>query len=179
MLTTENTVLVVVDVQEKLARAMCQKERFMDTLQKLIRGINILGIPIIFTEQYPKGLGPTLPEIASVTPDFKAIPKIRFSCAGDKQFLQELQKLNRKQVLLAGIESHVCVYQTAADLLELGYEVQVVTDAISSRTIENINIGLEKMRSMGASMTSTETALFELLKIAEGEKFKEIQKIIK
>ena len=179
MLTLENTALIVVDVQEKLARVMYEKEMLFENLQKLIKGVQILGIPIILTEQNPGGLGPTIPEVAHLLSDLQPIPKLSFSCCGDGRFLQELEALNRQQVLIAGIEVHVCVYQTAVDLLRLGYEVQVVADAVSSRTAENRKIGLERVRSEGASLTSTETALFELLKVAEGAKFKEILNIVK
>ena len=179
MLILENTVLIVVDVQDKLARVMHKKEMLFDSLQKLIKGAQILGIPIILTEQNPEGLGPTIPEVVRLLPDIQPIPKLSFSCCGDERFLQELEALNRKQVLIAGIEAHVCVYQTAMDLLRLGHEVQVVADAVSSRTAENKEIGLERVKSEGASLTSTETALFELLKVAEGEKFKKILKIVK
>lgn len=179
MLTLENTALIVVDVQDKLARVMYEKEMLFENLQKLIKGVQILGIPIILTEQNPGGLGPTIPEVAHLLSDLQPIPKLSFSCCGDGRFLRELEALNRQQVLIAGIEVHVCVYQTAVDLLRLGYEVQVVADAVSSRTAENREIGLERVRSEGASLTSTETALFELLKVAEGAKFKEILNIVK
>jgi nicotinamidase-related amidase len=102
-----------------------------------------------------------------------------FSCCQNDRFASALKALNRKQVLIAGIEAHICVYQTAVDLVGLGYEVQVVADAVSSRQIENKEIGLQKMKAFGISLTSVETALFELLKVAEGEQFKKIIKIVK
>ena len=131
------------------------------------------------TEQYPQGLGATIPEIAQLLPDIRPLPKVSFSCCGDAAFLQEFKKLNRKQVLIAGIESHVCVYQTAADLIAAGYEVYAVSDAISSRTEQNRNIGLKMMTQLGAKITSTEAALFELLKVAKGDKFKAISQIVR
>ncbi len=179
MFILENTALIVIDVQGKLARMMYEKEMLFENLQKLIKGVQILGLPIIVTEQNPRGLGPTIPEVAHLLSDLQPIPKLSFSCCGDERFLQELEALNRKQVLVAGMEAHVCVYQTAVDLLRLGYEVQIVADAVSSRTAENRGIGLERMRSGGAGLTSTEMALFELLKVAEGAKFREIRKIVK
>jgi len=179
MLTLENTVLLIIDIQGKLVRSMCEKEALIENFQKIIRGAQILGIPILWTEQNPKGLGPTIPDIARLLPNLQPIPKLSFSCCSNERFMQELKALSRKQVLMAGIEAHVCVYQTAMDLLNLGYEVQVVADAVSSRTAENREIGLEKIRDGGASLTSVETALFELLKIAEGERFKEILRIVK
>jgi nicotinamidase-related amidase len=179
MLKIENTVLSIIDIQGKLAHLMYEKELLFKNVQKLIKGIQVLGIPIIWLEQNPKGLGPTIPEIADLLSGNQPISKMSFSGCRNDRFLQELKVLNRKQVLISGIETHICVYQTAADLVDLGYEVQAVTDAVSSRTIEDKKIGLEKMKNAGVIMTSVETALFELLKVAEGEQFKEILKIVK
>jgi len=179
MLTFENTVLLVVDVQGRLAHLMCEKEALFESVQKIIKGMQILDIPILWTEQNPEGLGATIPEIAHLLSNIQPIPKLSFSCCGNERFMQALKAMNCKQVLITGIEAHICVYQTAVDLINLGYEVQVVADAVSSRTFENKGIGLEKMKDGGASLTSTETALFELLKIAEGPKFKEIIKIVR
>ena len=179
MLTTENSALVLVDVQGKLALAMHDKERFFDTIVRLVKGARILQLPILWNEQNPDGLGPTIPEIAKLLTDQAPLSKLSFSCCGNAEFIQELKKLNRQKLLVAGIETHVCVYQTAADLVDLNYDVQIVADAVASRTAENKHIGLEKCKQAGAGLTSTETALFELLKIAEGEKFKEIIKVVK
>ena len=175
----ENVALLLVDIQGKLAHSMHGKELLFKNMQKLIKGIQVLGIPILWTEQNPQGLGPTIPEISDLLSNIQPISKMSFSCCQNDRFVQALKALNRKQVLIAGIETHVCVYQTAVDLVDLGYEVQVVTDAVSSRKIENKEIGLQKMRDSGVSLTSVETALFELLKVAEGEQFKEILKIVK
>lgn len=179
MLTINNTALVVVDVQGKLAQLMYQKEDLYKNLERLIKGAQVLQIPIVLTEQYPKGLGPTVTELSSLMPDVKPIEKITFSCCGNDEFAQQLKVLGRRQLLLTGIETHICVYQTAIDLLGAGYEVQVVTDAVSSRKRSNKRVGLERMKAAGAVPTSTEMALFELLHIAEGDKFKEISKIVK
>jgi len=179
MLTVENTVLVVVDVQGKLSRLMHEKEKLFENLRKIIDGAQILENPIILTEQNPEGLGRTIPEIADLLPDVQPVSKFSFSCYGEKGFVEKLEALKRKQVLIVGIESHVCVYQTAMDLLGAGYEVQVVADAVSSRTAENRELGLEKMKSEGAKLTGVEMALFELLRVAEGVKFKGILKVVK
>ena len=179
MLILENTVLLVVDIQEKLARVMPDRQVLLENLEKIIKGAQVLGIPILLTEQNPEGLGPTIPEIAHLLPNIQPIRKLSFSCCGSDRFIQTLKAVSRKQVLIAGIETHVCVYQTAVDLLNLRYEVQVVADAVSSRTVENRYIGLEKIKHAGAALTSTETALFELLRVAEGAKFKELLKIVK
>ena len=179
MLKIENTILLLVDFQGKLAHLMYEKELLFNNLQKLIKGIQVLGIPIIWVEQNPQGLGPTIPEIADILSNIQPISKMSFSSCRNNDFLQALNALNRKQVLVAGIEAHICVYQTAADIVDIGYEVQVVTDAVSSRSVGNKEIGLQRMRDSGVSLTSVETALFELLKVAEGEQFKEILKIVK
>jgi len=179
MLKLGQTALVVVDVQGKLAHLMYDKEKLFDSLKKIIRGSQILQIPILWAEQLPENLGPTIPEVAQLLSNTQPIRKCCFSCCGNELFKQALGGLNVKQILITGIETHVCVYQTVIDLLKLGYEVQTVADAVSSRTIENKYVGLEKMKDAGATLTSTETALFELLKIAKGTPFKEIIKIIK
>ena len=179
MLKMENVALLIVDIQGSLAHLMLGKELLFKNVQKLIKGIQILGIPILWVEQCPEGLGSTIPEIADLLSNIQPISKMSFSSCRNDRFMQALKTLNRKQVLIAGIETHVCVYQTAANLVDLKYEVQVVTDAVSSRNMENKEIGLQKMRDSGASLTSVETALFELLKVAEGEQFKAILKIVK
>ncbi|MDM7999811.1 MAG: hydrolase [Dehalococcoidia bacterium] len=179
MLEADKCALVVIDIQGKLAQLMYQKEALFDNAQKLIKGIQVLNIPIIVTEQYPKGLGPTVPEIAALFPGFRPLAKVAFSCCGDEGFQRELLALDRRQILVCGIEAHVCVYQTTLELLAAGYEVQVVADAVSSRTAENREIALQRMRDEGAAITSVEMALFELMKVAEGPQFKEISKIVK
>ena len=179
MLSTEKTVFLVIDVQEKLTRVMAERESLVGNLQKLIKGANVLGLPVLLTEQYPQGLGATIPEVITLLPEIKPLAKMSFNCCADVNFLEKLKSLKRKQVLVAGIEAHVCVYQTASALLSTGYEVQVVADCISSRTLENKNIAIAKMRDMGVSITSTEIALFELLKTTENKNFKDISLIVK
>jgi len=179
MLKIEDAVLLLVDIQGKLAHLMHDKKLLFDNLQKLVRGIQVLGVPILWVEQNPIGLGPTIPEISDLLPTIKPISKMTFSSCRNDRFLQALKNLHRQQVLIAGIETHICVYQTTADLVDLGVEAHVVADAVSSRTAENKAIGLQKMRDAGARLTSVETALFELLKVAEGEPFKEILRIVK
>jgi nicotinamidase-related amidase len=179
MLAVDRCALVVVDIQEKLAQLIYRKEALFENAQKLIKGIQVLGIPIMVTEQYPKGLGPTIPEIAVLFPDFKPLPKVAFSCCSDEGFQQELLAVNRQQIMICGIEAHVCVYQTTVDLLASGYEVEVVGDVVSSRTAENRDIALQRMRDEGACITSVEMALFELMKAAEGPNFKKVSQIVK
>jgi len=179
MLSIDHTILAVVDIQGKLAQAMYKKDDLIENLQKLIRGIRVLEIPVIWLEQNPEGLGPTVPEVVDLLTDLEPIRKFCFSCCDSEHFVQEIKLSKRDQILLAGIEAHVCIYQTARDLVGLGYEVQVVMDAVSSRTHENKLVGVQKIREAGASITSTETALFELLRVADGPKFKEILRIVK
>jgi len=179
MLSSEETVLVVVDIQGKLAQLMYERESLFENVKKMIRGAGVLELPIVWVEQNPRGLGPTVPEIAELMPEKIPISKMTFSCAGNRVFTRELEVLGRKQVLLVGIETHVCIYQTVMDLKELGYEVQVVADAVSSRTEENKSVALMRIRDLGATLTTTETALFELLKVAEGPRFKAMLEIVK
>jgi nicotinamidase-related amidase len=179
MLEIDNTILIVIDVQEKLLPVIYDKENLTANIIKLIRGAQVLEIPLLVTEQYPKGLGGTFPEIAELIPGIEPLAKTSFSCYRDKGFKTSLDTSSRKQVLICGIECHVCVYQTAIELKEAGYGVYVVADAVSSRTAENREIGLNLMRQAGITVTGTETVLFELLKIAEGEKFKAISRIVK
>lgn len=179
MLNSNDTVLIVVDVQEKLIGAMHNREKLVENFTRLIKGAQVLEVPIIITEQNPRGLGATIPQLASLFSEFNPIPKLSFSCCSDKKFADALKKSKRKQVLLTGIETHVCIYQTAVDLLSSGYKVQIVADCVSSRTPENINIALDRIKSEGAKITSIEMALFELLRVAEGDKFKKILQIVK
>jgi len=179
MLQINDCVLIVIDIQGRLAHLMYEKQQLFENLQKIIKGIKLLNVPLIWNEQIPDKLGSTVAEIKEVLSDFQPLPKVSFSCCGNPLFNEKLQALNRKQVLLVGIETHVCVYQTALDLINSDYEVHVLADAVSSRTLENKLIGLQKMEKAGAEITSVETALFELLKIAEGAEFKEIIKIVK
>ncbi|MCY2929644.1 MAG: isochorismatase family protein [Planctomycetota bacterium] len=178
MLTTDKTLLVIVDIQDKLARVMPERDALAQSASRLIRGANALGVPILFTEQNPAGLGPTVAELRPLLPG-EPIVKRAFSCCGERAFVQALRAAGRRQILLAGIETHVCVYQTARDLRADGYDVEVVVDAVASRTPANRALGLEKIRAAGAAVTSVEAALFELLAVAEGPAFKEILKIVK
>jgi len=179
MLQKEKAVLVVVDVQGKLATLMHKKERLFENVIRMIKGARALEIPIIWTEQLPDKLGPTAPEIVEALGDAKPVVKKTFSCCGHDQFLYRLDSLNRKQVLLVGIETHVCVYQTAIDMLESGLEVHLVKDAVSSRIKGNYRLGVERIKDAGAKLTCVEMALFEMLKVAEGEQFKQIIQIVK
>ena len=179
MLKPENTVLVIIDIQGKLWNVMSEKEALLENAQKLVKGVQVLGVPVILTEQNPKGLGPTLPELMQLLPTAQPVPKFSFSCCQDKGFQQAIGALNRKQVLICGIEAHICVYQTTMELLSSGYEVQSVADVVSSRVVRNRDITLSRLQSEGAKLTVSEMALYELLQTAENPKFKEMLKVIK
>jgi nicotinamidase-related amidase len=179
MLDIQNCCLVVVDVQGKLAQLMHDKEVLFKNVQTLIQTVKILDIPILWCQQCPDALGPTLPEIEQLLTDNEPINKAAFSCCGDEQFNIRLNELARNQVILCGIETHVCIYQTAVDLLRKGFSVDVVADAVSSRTLENKQIAIERMTAEGVNISCTEMALFELLKTAEHPKFKQVAKLIK
>jgi nicotinamidase-related amidase len=174
------TALVVIDFQEKLMRAMHDNESLLQNAVRLVKGAKALNLSIIWTEQNPDGLGSTVPEIASVLDHVKPITKMSFSCCGEEEFMKRIEAAEPNQIIIAGIEAHVCVHQTAMDLLQFGYnDVQVVVDAVASRTPENKALALDRCKQMGVRLTGVEMALFELLKVAKGEKFKEILQVIK
>jgi nicotinamidase-related amidase len=173
------TVLVIIDIQSKLWNVMHEKSALLENAQKLVKAMRVLSVPIILTEQNPQGLGPTVPELMQCMPEVKAMPKFCFNCCQDSVFEKELGGLNRKQVLICGIETHICVHQTALELLKRGYEVQVVADAVASRVQTNKETALTRIQSEGAKLTVTEMAIFELLGTADSPLFKEILKVIK
>jgi len=179
MISRNAAVLVIIDIQGNLAQAMFDKENIFANAIKLIKGFKALNLPIIVTEQIPEKLGKTLPQIADEIEGFNPIAKESFSCWGENNFKERLESLSRRHVVLLGIETHVCVYQTALDLLCEGYNVHLVADAVSSRTPENRQIGIDAMKSTGAHITSTEMVLFELLRTAADPKAKEFFKIVK
>ena len=179
MITTENSVLNIIDIQGKLAQIMYNKERLFENLQKIIKGAIALEIPILWAEQIPDKLGPTIPEIRNLLRNSNPIVKKSFSCWGEENFITQLKVLNRTQILVAGIETHVCVYQSVKDFAKYDYQVHVISDAVSSRASEDREIGLNKMKEIGANITSVETILFEFIQNVEHPKFKEIIKIIK
>lgn len=179
MLDIYNCCLLVIDIQGKLAQLMHDKQALFKNIQILITAAKILNIPILWTQQCPESLGPTVPEIAALLSDNKPINKSAFSCCGAEPFNAELNDLARRQILLCGIEAHICIYQTAVELLRKGFDVNVIADAISSRTPDNKQIAISRMSADGVNISSVEMALFELLKTAEHPQFKQISKLIK
>ena len=179
MLQIHNCCLIVVDVQGKLAQLMYDKHVLFKNIQILIKAAKILDIPVLWCQQCPDSLGPTVPEIAQLLAANEPIDKAAFSCCGSEEFNARLNELARQQVLLCGIEAHVCIYQTAVDLLRKGFGVDVIAEAVSSRTAENKQIALSRMAGQGVNISCTEMALFELLKTAAHPQFKQIAKLIK
>ena len=177
----EEAVLIIVDVQALLMKKMDQKvgENVIRNIRTLIAFAKRMTIPILMTEQYPKGLGKTVPEIKMELGSILPIEKVSFSCCGAETFNGQLNRLARKQAILTGIETHVCVLQTANDLIQSGYKVHVVADAICSRRKLDWEIGLRWMEKRGAMISTTEIIAFQLLKEAGTEEFKELSKLLK
>ena len=179
MLDRQKCCLAVVDVQDKLIGLMHEKEALLKNIAMLIKGAEILSIPIIWCQQYPKGLGETVSEIAELMEDVEPLDKMSFSCAGDEKFNSKLSELKKDTVILCGIEAHVCIYQTAMDLLDKDYQVELITDAISSRRVENKRLAIKRLRAEGVNISGSEMVLFELLRVAGGEEFKQIGRLVK
>ncbi len=179
MISRSAAVLVVVDIQGNLYEAMQKKESLLTNTLKMVKGAQAFNLPVIVTEQIPAKLGKTVPALAQELKGVEIISKESFSCWGENKFRERLESFSRRKVILLGIECHVCVYQTAMDLIDNGYSIHVVADAVSSRVKENSDCGLAAMKTAGANLTSTEMILFELLRTAGDAKFKDIYKIVK
>ncbi len=179
LLRRDQAVLLVVDVQERLHPVMWNKERVEANVARLLRAFQVLSLPVFVTEQYPKGLGPTITALRELVPDLRPYEKLHFSCCAVWPLMRDLQDLGRFQVVLCGIEAHVCILQTAMDLLHSGYQVHVPADAVSSRRELDWQIALDRMRRSGVVVTTTEAALFELLEVAGTTEFKQISQLVK
>lgn len=187
MLNPANTLLVLIDVQEKLTAVMNGREALVSNLTKLVKGMRTLNIPILWLEQNPAKMGNTISELSSLLDGNSPIPKMTFSCCGSDAFTIAVQESGRKQILVAGIETHVCVYQTATALIRAGYAVEVIANAVSSRQLVDHTIGLEKIRDCGRNsvgsgqghITTVETVLFELLSTADHARFRDILNIVR
>lgn len=178
MLLKQNTGLLLVDIQGKLAEQMVDYPGLFSRLRTLIAGADLLGLPVVWIEQLPDKLGSTRDEIKDLIPG-TALSKNTFSGMKNDAIAAAVKESGCHQWLVAGIEAHICVYQTAADLLAADYQVQLVTDAVSSRTAENKQLAVEKLSTMGAQLTSVEMALFELQQVAEGDEFRQLIKLVK
>jgi len=180
ILDGSKAVLVVVDVQEAFRSVIGDFALIAANISIALRGFQILALPVIATEQYPKGLGRTAEEILLTLPDdFDFIEKTAFSSCGSDSFLEKLKSFNASQIVLCGFETHVCVSQTAHDLLDRGYDVHLLTDCVGSRRESDKQAGLAKMQNSDVVPSSFEMALFELMRDARHEKFKDIQALIK
>lgn len=175
----ENTIGLVIDVQEKLFPHMHNYEELVGNLIKLISGLKVLEVPIILTEQYTKGLGPTINSIQEAIGEYTAIEKMAFSCCDEPQFLKVLKEQSKKNVIVCGIESHVCILQTCIDLQQSGYQSVIIEDCISSRKASDKVISLERMKKEGAIISSLESILFELSRVSGTESFKSISRLVK
>jgi nicotinamidase-related amidase len=180
-LEAEQCALIVVDIQQKLLPPIFHKETLVKNSQLLVRLAKILSIPIMMTTQYSRGLGATVPEVASLLPEITAIDKLEFGCFGSDAFRAGLRALpgSRNTLLLCGMETHICVMQTALGALNDGYLVHVASDAVSSRSEWNWRIGLDRMREAGAVISSTEMMMYELLRCSGTAQFKEMLSYLK
>jgi nicotinamidase-related amidase len=180
-LEAEQCTLLVIDIQEKLLPPIFRKEQLLRNSQLLIRLAGILNIPVLVTTQYAKGLGSTVPDIASLLSGVAVHDKLQFSCFGSGAFCSTLKRLprNRTTLLLCGMETHICVMQTALAALREGYLVHVASDAVSSRTEWNWQIGLDRMRSAGAVLSSTEMMIYELMRSSGSDAFKKLLPYLK
>lgn len=175
MLEANNSLVLMIDVQERLVGAL-EKNVIVEKSQKIIDGANILGIPVLATEQYPKGLGHTVVTLADNT---EVVEKTYFNALLEDGMLDKIKSYGKKQIILFGIETHICVYQTACALIEAGFEVYIIKDACASRNKYEFKQGIEAMRANGAKISCVEMTLFEWLKGAKNPKFKEVQALIK
>lgn len=179
MLRKDKTGLVVIDVQGKLATIVHDSEVFIANLVKLVKAAKLLGMPILWLEQNPEKLGATVPELREVLDMVEPIAKYSFSACGEPAFVEAIKKAKMNTWLITGIEAHICVYQTALGLLDLGYDVELVSDCVSSRTIENKDMALAKLARKGAEVTSLEMCLFELIGDCRADEFRAALSLIK
>jgi isochorismate hydrolase len=179
LLKPEQTGLLIIDIQERILPVINNYQLVVDNTLKLIKGFKVLGLPIYFTEQYPKGLGPTTRSIIDELGDLKPFDKMSFSCSGAGELFNEFKQKNLSQIVVCGIEAHVCVQQTVLDLVENNIQVNLAADAVSSRKEMDYRTALERMRDHGAEITTTESILFELLNVCGTAQFKEISKLVK
>ncbi|SFR18270.1 hydrolase [Poseidonocella sedimentorum] len=178
LIRANDSALIVIDMQERLVPAMQAPARTIRNTRKLLAGAAEVGVPVIMTEQYPDGLGTTVPELVGVAPA-TVLPKMHFSCMEDETFADHFRALGRKQAVLAGMEAHICVVQTAASLIESGFEVFVVSDATASRTLESEEACIARLSAAGAGIVTTEMVIFEWLGRAGTPAFKNMLPLIK
>lgn len=180
IIDSEKCILVVVDMQDTLLRVINESEKIIENTVNLVKAADVFAVPVINTVQYPIKLGTTNPGILAEMPEgIPLIAKTSFSCMDGGVFEEQLEICERKQVILCGVETHICVNQTAHDLLDAGYEVHVISDAVSSRTAKNHIVGIEKMRQSGCIISSLEMAIYEMAKDASGKEFRQVHQLLK
>jgi nicotinamidase-related amidase len=179
LLDRDRSTLVIIDVQEKLFPHVHEYERLLARIDLLIAGAKLMGVPILLTEQYPKGLGATIPQIRELIPEIQPLSKIDFSCAAVDGFREQLAALRRDQIILTGIEAHICVAQTALDLTHKGERVIVAADAVSSRRPYDLKIALGRLKQSGLMLSTAESIVFEWLRRAGTNEFKALQPKLK
>ncbi|TCO74761.1 isochorismatase family protein [Marinisporobacter balticus] len=175
----ENTVAIIIDMQERLLPHMEKSNVLLDNLKILIKGLNALDIPILVSEQYTKGLGPTVNEITQVLEQYTPLEKMSFSCFDESMIQEKIDYMNKEWIIIAGIESHICVLQTVIDLIDSGYIPIIIEDCIASRKANDKQIAIGRMQKEGAIITTYESILFELCRHAKSDAFKTISKLIK
>jgi nicotinamidase-related amidase len=179
LLDKDQAALVVIDLQEKLLPAIDGHDGVLKNSLLLLRLAEVLSLPVVLTTQYAKGLGATVPEVRAAAPGVEPLDKVSFGCFGDEAFLGRLRGLGRPQLLVAGIESHICVAQTVLGALDAGHAVHVASDAVGSRSAANRQVGLARMERAGALLSSTEMAVYELLRRSDGQAFKQLLPYLK
>ena len=179
MLTTENTLVLAIDFQARMMPSINDNVELARKAAIFIEGCRILGVPIITTQQYTKGLGETIPEVAKALGEFEPVDKITFSCCGNEEFREKISQSGRKNVMVTGVEAHICVQQTVFDLISAGYYVYVIADCIGSRYETDRHYAEKLMEKAGAVFTTSESALFEMLYSADHPKRKEISNLVK
>ncbi len=175
----EDSLLLVIDPQEKLVRMIHNREEVLAGMVRLLRLASIFSLPVVLTEHYPQGLGYTVEEVKGELPEYRPILKRIFSCFGVPEFEEAVRSSGRKRLLVCGIETHICVCQTVLDALHRGYLVQVVTDAVGTRKPEDHLIALERMRAAGATVTTSEALIYEITLRADTEEFKKVLDLVK
>ncbi len=179
LLRRKMTALLVIDVQEKLAAAMKERESVVQAIVKLVKGCQLLGVPVLYAEQYPKGLGPTVAEVRELLGESKPLTKLYFSCCRGTTLVEQLQAQRIRQVVVAGMEAHICVLQTAFDLVAEGFAVQVVSEGVTSRKPLDKEVALARLRTRGVQVTTVEAALFELVERSDAAEFRALQNLIR
>lgn len=179
ILLRDDSLLLVIDYQEKLLKAFKEPEALIESCVKLIKFAKILNLPVVWTEQYPQGLGPTVPQIKQELESCKPIEKVSFSCFGEPEFVSSLSRYNKRQLIICGIETHICIEQTVLDALKAGYQCHIVIDACGSRKKKDHKAGLRKMEGAGAVPACVEMVIYEILVQSDSPEFRQVLKLVK